>query len=163
MSYIRQIWLAASRDRSRHLVILTGVPGSGKTLVGMRVVHSPELEDLRRGDRGSPAVFLSGNGPLVEVLQYVLQKAGGGGKTFVRHVRDYVKRFSKSKNLAPPEHVMVFDEAQRAFDRDKVADTHKVPPQEARSEPEHFTEFAERIPDWSVTVGLVGGGQAIHV
>ena len=161
--YIQRVSFDASRLGTRHLVILTGVPGSGKTLVGMRVVHAPQLEDLKHEAGGMPAVFLSGNKPLVEVLQYVLKKAGGGGKTFVRHIRDYVKRYSKSRSLVPPEHVTVFDEAQRAFDRDKVADTHNIPPEDARSEPEHFIEFAERTPDWSVTVGLVGGGQQIHI
>ena len=163
VSYAQRVSFDASRRGTRHLVILTGVPGSGKTLVGMRLVHAPELEALKRGAGGIPAVFLSGNGPLVEVLQYVLKQAGGGGKTFVRHIRDYVKQYSNSQSLVPPEHVTVFDEAQRAFDRNKVADTHKIPPEQARSEPEHFIEFAERTPTWSVTVGLVGGGQEIHI
>ena len=59
---------------------------------------------------------------------------------------------------------MVFDEAQRAFDREKMADSprHKVALADARSEPEHFIEFAERRGDWSVIVGLVGTGQEIH-
>ena len=161
--YVQRVSFDASRLGTRHLVILTGVPGSGKTLVGMRVVHAPKLEDLKHEAGGIPAVILSGNRPLVEVLQYVLKPAGGGGKTFVRHIRDYVKRYRKSRSLVPPEHVTVFDEAQRAFDREKVADTHNIPPEQARSEPEHFIEFAERTPDWSVTVGLVGGGQEIHI
>jgi hypothetical protein len=60
----------------------------------------------------------------------------------------------------PPEHVLVFDEAQRAFDVEMVRVKH--PDQEAKSEPEHFIEFAERIPDWCVVIGLIGGGQEIH-
>ena len=163
VKYARQVALDANRRGTRHLVIVTGVPGSGKTLVGMRLVHAPELEGLQRDAGGNPSVFLSGNGPLVEVLQHVLKQAGGGGKAFVRHIRDYVKRYSMHQSLVPVEHVIVFDEAQRAFDRNKVADTHRIPPKQACSEPEHFIEFAERVPDWSVTVGLVGGGQEIHI
>ena len=68
----------------------------------------------------TPAVFLSGNGPLVEVLQYELRGAGGGGKTFVRGVKDYVRTYSSKPGLVPPEHVLVFDEAQRAFDAEMV-------------------------------------------
>jgi hypothetical protein len=105
-------------------------------------------------------VFLSGNGPLVEVLQYELRSAGGDGKTFVRGVKDYVKRYSSKPGLVPPEHVLVFDEAQRAFDAEMVLETH--PKHEPKSEPEHFIEFAERIPDWCVVIGLVGTGQEIH-
>ena len=163
VDYICRVSRKASVTGTRHLVILAGVPGSGKTLVGLRVAHSAEVEGLKLGDWGVPAVFLSGNRPLVEVLQYVLREAGGGGKTFVRQVRDYVRRYGEHQASAPPEHIMVFDEAQRAFDRDKVADTHNIPPARARSEPEYFIDFAERVPGWSVVVGLVGGGQEIHI
>lgn len=162
---ITRIVHQAALTKSRHLVLLTGVPGAGKTLVGLRAVHAHYLDDLavaRGGERPTaPAVFLSGNGPLVEVLQYELREAGGGGKLFVRGVKDYVKRYSARPELVPPEHVLVFDEAQRAFDADKVADTH--PGEEPRSEPEHFVEFSERIPDWCVVIGLIGTGQEIHV
>lgn len=163
VDYICRVSREARVTGTRHLVILPGVPGSGKTLVGLRVAHSPEVEELKAGDRGVPAVFLSGNRPLVEVLQYVLRNAGGGGKTFVRQIRDYVRRYGKHQASAPPEHIMVFDEAQRAFDRYKMADTHNTPPTRARSEPEYFIDFAERVPEWSVVVGLVGGGQEIHI
>jgi hypothetical protein len=142
------------------------VPGAGKTLVGLQTVHAHWLDDLavsRGGEKPTtPAVFLSGNGPLVEVLQYELSKAGGGGRTFVRGVKEYVKRYSGRESLVPPEHVLVFDEAQRAYDRAMVAEKHKIPLDAARSEPEHFIEFAERIPEWCVVVGLIGGGQEIH-
>lgn len=155
----------AAATKTRHLVLVTGVPGAGKTLVGLRTVHAHFLDDLsvpRAGGRPTaPAVFLSGNGPLVEVLQYELREAGGDGKTFVRGVKEYIKRYSAKPGLVPPEHVLVFDEAQRAFDTDKVLEMH--PTRAPKSEPEHFVEFAERIPDWCVVLGLVGTGQEIHV
>ena len=163
VDHIARIVAEASLTSTRRLVLLSGVPGAGKTLVGMRIAHDPGLDLLKRGDRGAAAVFLSGNGPLVEVLQYVLSQAGGAGRTFVRPIREYVRRYEGRSNLMPAEHVVVFDEAQRAFDRAKVADTHKQTPARARSEPEHFVEFAERTPEWSVIVGLVGSGQEIHI
>jgi len=155
----------AARTRTRRLVLLTGVPGAGKTLVGLRAVHAHYLDDLAverpGGKPTAPAAFLSGNGPLVQVLQYELRGAGGDGKVFVRGVRDYVKRYSRKKDLVPPEHVLVFDEAQRAWDRDHVAKEHGQP--DAKSEPEHFVDFAVRIPEWCTLVGLIGEGQEIHV
>jgi hypothetical protein len=148
--------------KSRHLVLLTGVPGAGKTLVGLQTVHAKFLDDLAvdrgNGKPSAPAVFLSGNGPLVEVLQYEMRSVGDG-KTFVRGVKDYIKRYSKG-SLVPPEHVLVFDEAQRAFDIDQMRKKHG---EHVRSEPEEFTRFADRIPDWCVVVGLIGSGQEIHV
>ena len=159
---IQKIAAEAHSTGTRKLVLLTGVPGAGKTLVGLRVAHSPVLGRLRPGGGGAPAVFLSGNGPLVEVLSHVLRGAGGGGKTFVRPIKEYVRRYGRSVRSVPPENVIVFDEAQRAHDRARAADTHKIGIDEARSEPEYFIEFAERVPGWSVVVGLVGSGQEIH-
>lgn len=164
---VTRIVREAQATGTRRLVLLTGVPGAGKTLVGLRVVHAHFLDDLavpRAGARPTaPAVFLSGNGPLVEVLQYELRGAGGGGKTFVRGVKEYVKHYSRGKSRIPPEHVLVFDEAQRAWDKDRVEAKHDHPEASGKSEPEHFVEFATRIPDWCVVVGLIGSGQEINV
>lgn len=155
----------AATTRTRRLVLVTGVPGAGKTLVGLRAVHAHFLDDLTVDRAGrlptAPAVFLSGNGPLIQVLQYELRAAGGGGKTFVRDVKSYVKHYSRGASRIPPEHVLVFDEAQRAWDKERVNSKHGEA--HARSEPEHFVEFAMRIPDWCVVVGLIGQGQEIHV
>lgn len=164
----RIIHEAAAR-KERRLILLTGVPGAGKTLVGLRTVHAHFLDDLavpRAGARPTaPAVFLSGNGPLVEVLQYELRAAGGGGKTFVRGVKDYVKRYSSRRDRVPSEHVLVFDEAQRAYDAEQMKAKHAGTPgfEGGKSEPEHFIEFADRVPEWCVVLGLIGSGQEIHV
>jgi hypothetical protein len=166
---ISRIIHEAASNRSRRLILLTGIPGAGKTLVGLRVAHAHFLDDLSvpraNGKPTAPAVFLSGNGPLVEVLQYELREAGGGGKTFVRGVKEYVKKYSSRSDRIPPEHVLVFDEAQRAFDAEQVRAKHSETPGYGggRSEPEHFVEFAGRIPEWCVVIGLIGGGQEIHI
>lgn len=166
---ISDIIHSAAESKSRRLILVTGIPGAGKTLVGLRTVHAHYLDDLavaREDGRPTvPAVFLSGNGPLVEVLQYELKGAGGGGKTFVRGVKEYVKRYSGKRDRVPPEHVLIFDEAQRAYDAAQVQDKHKHTPgfQGGKSEPEHFIEFAERVPEWCVVIGLIGSGQEIHV
>ena len=162
---IARIVHEAAKTGTRRLVLVTGVPGAGKTLVGLRIAHSDFLDDLTvdrgNGKPSSPAVFLSGNGPLVEVLQYELRSVGGGGKAFVRGVKDYVKQYTKHRATVPPEHVLVFDEAQRAWDAEHARRKHKDPA--LVSEPEAFIEFAERIPKWCVVVGLIGGGQEIHL
>lgn len=157
---------SAAANRRRKLVLLSGVPGAGKTLVGLRLVHSHVIDDLAvsrtNGKPSSPAVFLSGNGPLVEVLAYELRDAGGNGRTFVRGVKQYVERYLKNPALVPPEHVLVYDEAQRAYDADMVALKHDQNVGDAKSEPEHFIEFAERVPEWCVVLALIGDGQEIH-
>jgi hypothetical protein len=166
LEYLAAVAREAARTRSRHLVLVSGFPGTGKTLVGLQLAHARFLDDLSvaRGDSKptAPAVYLSGNGPLVRVLQHDLKSAGGGGATFVRPIKAYVDRYSRRPGLVPSEHVLIFDEAQRAFDADQVAATH-AGGGDGKSEPQHFVEFAERIPEWCVVVGLIGAGQEIHV
>ena len=156
----------AHQTKSRRLILITGVPGAGKTLVGLRIAHAHFLDDLAvqrgNGKYSAPAVFLSGNGPLVQVLQYELSGSGGGGKAFVRDVLNYVRTYSTSRQPIPPEHVLIYDEAQRAFDAEQVAAKHKDLVC-GKSEPDLFIEFAERVPQWCVVIGLIGSGQEIHI
>jgi hypothetical protein len=163
---ITRIIHEAARTGTRRLILLTGIPGAGKTLVGLQVAHARFLDDLsvprRDGRPSAPAVYLSGNGPLVQVLQYEFQGSGGAGKAFVRDVKSYVRRYSARSDLVPPEHVLIYDEAQRAWDAAQMADKHPASAN-GRSEPEHFIEFAERVPQWCVVLGLIGGGQEIHI
>ena len=158
----------AAATKSRRLVLLSGVPGSGKTLVGLRVAHSEVLDELAversHGKPAAPAVYLSGNGPLVQVLQYELSSESVSGKTFVRGVKDYVRTYSSRRSPIPPEHVLIYDEAQRAWDEEQVRRKHKEGDlSRVASEPELFIEFAERVPEWCVVLALIGGGQEIHV
>ncbi len=90
---IEDVVREAARTQTRRLVLLAGVPGSGKTLVGLRLVHAEYLDDLAKGSSPAAAIFLSGNGPLVSVLQCQLRGAGGGGRAFVRNVKDYVRTY----------------------------------------------------------------------
>jgi hypothetical protein len=142
---------AAERNR-RSLVLVAGVPGSGKTLLGLQLVHSRRLP--------LPAVFVSGNGPLVQVLQYAL---GGGNarREFVQDLRSFL-RDNLIRSQAPcRERVVVFDEAQRAWDRDRVLLKHRG--RLVGSEPELLVRIADRSPDEPlVLVALIGEGQEIH-
>ena len=138
--------ITAARDRQlRRLVLVAGVPGAGKTLVGLRVVYEHAEQD-------APASFLSGNGPLVEVLQNALES-----RVFVKDLHAYIRRYGI--NGTPPEHnVVVFDEAQRAWDADYMALKRNL----ERSEPELLIAAGGRMPRWSTMVGLVGDGQEIY-
>ena len=155
----------AHARRTRKLLLVSGVPGAGKTYVGLQIAHDRFLDDLAEpmasGEKPTaPAVFLSGNGPLVEVLQYELRNAGGDGRVFVRGVKDFVKKYSKKRSGPPPHHVLIFDEAQRAWDAATVRRKHDDAG--APSEPQAFVSFAERVPGWCVVIGLMGSGQEIH-
>lgn len=138
---------AASSEAERHLVLITGVPGSGKTLVGLQFVH-----DVSSGAQPR-ATFYSGNGPLVDVLRDALRS-----KVFVSHWRDFDLEVG-ARGTDPPANVLVFDEAQRAWDRTRMKLKHGL----AMSEPELAVAVAARIPGWGVIIGLIGEGQEIHL
>jgi hypothetical protein len=165
LQYISDLAREAASTKTRHLVLLSGVPGSGKTLVGLQLVHAHWLDDLAvpraNGRPSTPAVYLSGNGPLVQVLQDALKDGGGAGKTFVQAIKNYVEYHSRPGRPVPPEHLIVYDEAQRAHDAERVAYVHGGTAD--KSEPDLLVEFGERIPEWCVLVALIGNGQAIHV
>ena len=83
--------------------------------------------------------------------------SSAGGKTFVRDVKDYVKQYLGDGKAVPRQHVIVYDEAQRAWDLEQVTAKHSLP--FPKSEPEAFVDFGERIPGWCVLVGLIGSGR----
>jgi hypothetical protein len=133
-----------------HLVLVTGVPGAGKTLVGLQFVyesHFGESSDKQR------AVFLSGNAPLVNVLQHTLKS-----RVFVQDVLGFLRTYGGSHGAVPREHVWVFDEAQRAFDAEMAMEKRGEP----ISEPEDFLRLGEKLDSWALMVGLVGEGQEIN-
>jgi hypothetical protein len=157
-------------------VFVTGVPGAGKTLVGLDTA-------TRRHDasRETHAVFLSGNGPLVAVLSEALardevrRRRDAGAPARKGDVRQDIKAFIhlihhfRDEGLRaagpPSEHVVIFDEAQRAWDRAMTADfmrRKKGMPGFDRSEPALLLSYMDRHSDWAVVVCLVGGGQEIN-
>lgn len=132
-------------EQTRRLVLIAGVPGAGKTLAGLRLVYESHHE-------GAPPALLSGNGPLVEVLQDAL-----GSRVFVKDLHKFILEYG-AKKRTPPQHVVVFDEAQRAWDHEMMLTKKDI----AASEPDLLVEASDRVDGWSVLVGLVGDGQEIH-
>ena len=78
-------------------------PGAGKTLVGIQLVYENHLDE---SDIRNNAVFLSGNGPLVKVLQHALKNS-----IFVQDVHGFLKTYGGSTSKIPHEHIWVYDEA----------------------------------------------------
>jgi hypothetical protein len=84
--------------------------------------------------------------PLVASDFLAIAQLRGSGKTSVRDVKNYVKQYLGDGKAVPPQHVIVYDEAQRAWDLGKVVRKHGLP--FPKSEPEAFVDFGERIPEW---------------
>ena len=163
-------------NNRKSICFITGVPGAGKTLVGLNLAieHANALS-------GEHAVFLSGNLPLVEVLQEALardkmvQSKQEGKKiikkdalrstnAFIQIIHKYRDSFIGNNNK-PPERIAIFDEAQRAWTKPKIAEFMKVKKGVSvfdYSEPEFLISTLDRHNDWAVVVCLVGGGQEIN-
>ena len=172
---ITEIVETAKAEGEKVICFVTGVPGAGKTLAGLNLATS-----RAQNNRDENAVFLSGNGPLVDVLQEALARdehrrvgqirpisladARRKVKAFIQPIHLYRDEYLRSPG-PPEEHVVVFDEAQRAWTQDKISKFMRERRGEAnfgKSEPEFLIEILDRHPDWCVIVCLIGGGQEIN-
>lgn len=185
-SRISEIIDYSKQNHKKSMIFLTGVPGAGKTLAGLNIAN------LRKNiDENDHAVFLSGNGPLVKVLREalardavanssefrIIQKDGEEIKKkklkseFIREVNDFIQNIHhfRDENLIsskPPfEKIAIFDEAQRAWQKDQVSSFMKRKKgieNFEMSEPEFLIDVMNRHQDWCAIVCLIGGGQEIN-
>jgi hypothetical protein len=173
---IKEIISLSKSNNEKAICFVTGVPGAGKTLVGLDIAtkHLDKENDIT-------SVFLSGNGPLVAILREALtrdkfkrEKASGKKvrkgeimsevKMFIQNVHNF-RDESLKDNRPPFEHVAIFDEAQRAWNHVQTANfmlRKKNRPNFNISEPEFLVSCLDRHQDWAVIVCLVGGGQEIN-
>jgi len=162
--------------KRKSICFVTGVPGAGKTLVGLNIatMHM-DKED------GHSSVYLSGNGPLVAILQEALSRdkiarekrlgkkitkieAKQAVKTFIQNIHHYRDAYVVNPE-APYDHVAIFDEAQRAWNKEQTVKFMKNKKGKADfkySEPEFLISCLDRHSEWAVVVCLVGGGQEIN-
>ncbi len=151
--------VADAKLRRHHVVIfVTGIPGAGKTLCGLNTVFATD----------AGAAFLTGNFPLVYVMRAALERdARDQGRT-LRLARQETEsaiqplmgflRDNLERQIAPYEQVIVFDEAQRAWDAAFGARKFGHPQSEAAM----FLDIMRRHEGWSAIIALVGNGQEIN-
>jgi hypothetical protein len=166
----------AARERDEKVIcFVTGVPGAGKTLVGLNLATAKVDESSSQH-----CVYLSGNGPLVAVLREALVRdaveqskqtkkrrkgeVSHGVKAFIQNVHHF-RDDSVRTTVAPTERIVVFDEAQRAWNQHMTTDfmKRKKGVQDFHySEPEFLISCMDRHSGWAVIVCLVGNGQEIN-
>ncbi|OGC49566.1 hypothetical protein A2W32_03380, partial [candidate division WWE3 bacterium RBG_16_37_10] len=173
---ILEIISSSKEKQHKSICFVTGVPGAGKTLVGLNIAnsYSDETKELY-------SVFLSGNQPLVEILVEALardkvrhekeqgryMKKGAAMsivKKFIQNVHHFRDECLVDSNRPPIEHVALFDEAQRAWNKQQTTNfmvRRKGVRNFDKSEPEFLISCLDRHADWAVIVCLVGGGQEI--
>ncbi|TAF43834.1 MAG: DUF2075 domain-containing protein [Sphingobacteriales bacterium] len=175
-NYISETIEYSKNNNKKIICFVTGVPGAGKTLVGLKVA----TEHLDK-EKGNTSVFLSGNKPLVDILQEalardkIIQVKSKGNKLTKKQARESVKAFIQIIHhyrdeylrdpKAPYDHVAIFDEAQRAWTKEqtvKFMQQKKGIANFQYSEPEFLISCLNRHKDWAVVICLVGGGQEIN-
>ncbi len=165
---IQRIAEQSMEKEQKTICFITGVPGAGKTLAGLKLVHDRKLRDSTHTD----SVFLTGNLPLVKVIRAALaldtsrrkkqglRASSRDPKTMIDTVLGYKKTHTRSS--APPhEKIVVFDEAQRAWNAERTAEYLEDDSWIGYSEPELLMAILDRH-EWAVLVALVGGGQEIN-
>jgi hypothetical protein len=174
---VSEIIRKSKEHSKKSICFVTGVPGAGKTLVGLNIAtkHIDKENELY-------SVFLSGNGPLVAILREALTRdkvrherelgrkikkheAMSEVKLFIQNVHNFRDECLVDFDKPPIEHVALFDEAQRAWNLQQTASFMKRKrnkPSFNQSEPEFLMSCLDRHPDWAVVVCLVGGGQEIN-
>ena len=168
---INEIIDYSKANNKKSICFITGVPGAGKTLAGLNIAI-----ERQKVDADEHAVFLSGNGPLVDVLQEALARddvernsskktdALRKSKEFIQIIHHF-RDDAISVETAPIERVAVFDEAQRAWDETNLADFMKRKKGKLNfnmSEPEFLISIMDRHDGWATIVCLIGGGQEIN-
>ena len=176
-NYIDHVVDGAKAGGQKAICFLTGVPGSGKTLAGLTIANK-----RMNAPADEHAVFLSGNGPLVEVLREALaqdalsqaRELGAGSSTrsienrraaaFIQNIHHF-RDESLTSTRPPVEKIVVFDEAQRAWNAEQTSRFMREKRGQAgfdMSEPEFLLSVMNRHGDWCVVICLVGDGQEIN-
>lgn len=167
---IDEIIANSKNNNEKSIIFLTGVPGAGKTLIGLNTATKRSVTD------DEPAVFLSGNGPLVEVLQEALARDSHKRNDITKEaaklkVISFIQPIHQFRDNAidnddvQHEKIVIFDEAQRAWTQDQTETFMKNKKQIENfgmSEPEFLISIMDRQKDWAVIICLVGQGQEIN-
>jgi len=176
-NFVADLVETARTSKKKIICFVSGVPGAGKTLVGLDVAnrHTDKNDELY-------SVYLSGNGPLVAILQEALARdrvdrerqsgkrltkgeARRGAKQFIQNVHHFRDACLSDQTHPPVEHVAIFDEAQRAWNKEQTSrfmQRKRGVQGFDSSEPEFLISCMDRHPDWAVIVCLIGGGQEIN-
>ena len=211
INYIQKVIDDSKRNNKKSICFVTGVPGAGKTLVGLEIAFNQTHQNHdHQSIKDDGAVYLSGNGPLVAVLTEALArdnvkrcKEEGEQKKLIDAKREVNKSIQmihryrdnmlmklkipiengkleidplkaikqKNSGFAEVEHVVIFDEAQRTWDKERLASYLKKGGTYGNkikisnfpmSEAAFLIWSLDQREDWATIVCLVGSGQEIN-
>ena len=162
-------------DGTNRIIVVSGAPGAGTTLVGLKLAFDRRLR--------SDAVFVTGNSPLVEVLSAALKGAykrrsrqavqavvASGyahqdaarviGMSTFKLVKAHAFLGERGKHLDSADgRVVIFDEAQRTYRKGRMVLRKPLPADEAQL---ILESLQQTHPRGAVVVALIGHNQAIN-
>ena len=145
---LKEITKDARENKKHILALVTGVPGAGKTYLGLQYVY-----EICESNEHANSIYLSGNGSLVKLLQSTLEN-----KTFVKNVHSIIKEYTSNILNSFEHNIIVFDEGQRAWDMNQMGKKNKI----EKSEADIMVEICDKKLEWCVLLILVGEGQEIY-
>ena len=172
---IENIVSESKKNSKKSLIFLTGIPGSGKTLVGLDIAS--KFQNIKDNEY---SVYVCGTSALIHVIQeaivrdkYLRLKGTDDEKT-KEEIRKEVEVFFQiilhyrtsiiTEDTPAREKIVVFDEAQRMWDQheaDKNIVQMGLPPKK-KSEPDLLIEHMDESHNWTEILCLLGGGQEIN-
>lgn len=148
---LKSVTEEAESNRKNVLALVTGVPGAGKTFLGLQFVY-----DVCKKNDNQNSIFLSGNGPLIEVLNDALTE-----DNFVMKVNNVISQFIDYKNDEFNKNIIVFDEGQRAWDEPRMTKRYNTK-SSGRTEPDVLIQLCDEKLEWCLFLVLIGEGQEIN-
>lgn len=148
IKFLKELTTDAKVNKKHILALVTGVPGAGKTFLGLQYVY-----DVCKSNENVNSVYLSGNGPLIEVLTDALNS-----DVFVKNIHTVVNEHILGKTKGFNKNILVFDEGQRAWDKEQMFKKRNT----SMSEADILIDLAKNELEWSVLLILVGEGQEIN-
>ncbi len=137
--FLLEVTADAKKNKKHVLAFVTGVPGAGKTFLGLQYVY-----DVCESNENANSMYLTGNGPLIKVLTDALNS-----KVFVKNIHNFVNEYTTDKSEEDKnkgdKNILVFDEAQRAWDKQQMFSKSST----NKSEPDVLIEHADKKLDWS--------------
>jgi hypothetical protein len=188
---ILEVIANAYKHKHKAICFITGVPGAGKTLAGLNIAN----HNLNNDKWGSCVFLSGNGPLVKVLVEALTRDSASANKenkktlesprdtselegsiesskkainrrikAFIQNIHHFRDVYFENSN-PPPEHVVIFDEAQRAWDQhqtSKFMQKKKDVPNFDQSEPEFLISVMDRHQDWAVIIALIGGGQEIN-
>ena len=154
LEYIKK----AKENKERYIILIGGIPGSGKTAVGQIVVYEENMN--RKNKEEVPAVYVTANQAIISVLKNQLNNLVSSdtdediGDAVIRQIKDFQYDLNLKRAINKP--IIFYDEAQRCWNAEMLKERFNT----KRSQLEQLLNNGNKE-DYAVIICSYGYGQSI--